>query len=69
MDEPARDQLEPKAAQIADGEVAASVSQAISLKRIADAIVSFDLQQLGVQIENIAWRAGQSFEAGKGQKR
>lgn len=65
--EPARDRLEPEAAQIADGQTAAAVSQAISLKRIADALAglaSGDLGPLHAAMTHMAWEAGQSLGRG-----
>lgn len=64
--EPARDKLEPEAAQIADGMKAAMVSQAISLKRIADGLTAIgDAGALTGTISNMAWEAGRSFAAGQ----
>jgi hypothetical protein len=44
----------------------ANISQAISLKRIADALTNPEISQaLTSQISEIAYRAGQSFTYGK----
>lgn len=65
-------QLEPLAqdcltsGQIHDAQHVIDLSQAISLKRIADALnsPSLDLGIMTGNIQNIAWEAGRSFQAG-----
>jgi hypothetical protein len=74
------DQLEPFAGAVAVGaqdqrgfiaeehaELCATISAAISLKRIADRLDGFDLTPIGNQLLDIAYQAGLNFAGGAKQ--